>query len=85
MTLQEAYNKGLDDAEARIIAVLVDILKNGNVSNHVFPNPKLECLKQVIERRSDYYHSLAKRNNNIGKTFRKKIKEENELIDNSNI
>lgn len=86
MTLQEAYNKGLDDAENNIIVLFERILKNEEGKDQItFPNPKLESLKTVINRRSDYYYSLAKRNNNIGKTFRNKIKEENEIIDNSKI
>lgn len=86
MTLQEAYNNGLDDAENNIIVLFERILKNEEGKDQItFLNPKLESLKTVINRRSDYYYSLAKRNNNIGKTFRNKIKEENEIIDNSKI
>lgn len=81
MTPQEAYNKGLDDAENSIILGLRDIL-NGCQSAPV-ANPELDVLLQVVKARSDYYHSLAKRNNNIGKTFRKRIQEQSEIIDNS--
>lgn len=79
MNIQEAYNKGLDDAENAVMAGLRSIL-NGDSSS--FANPQLDALLQVVKVRSDYYHSLAKRNNNIGKTFRKRIKEESERIDN---
>lgn len=83
MTLQEAYNKGLDDAELAIVAKLTEILKNKR-STETFPNPKLDAVRQVIKVRSDYYHNLANRNNNIGKSFKKRILDENEILDNNN-
>lgn len=83
MTIQEAYIKGLDDAENKVIEILERVIRGEDVE--IFPNPKLEELRKVVKARSDYYISLAKRNNNIGKTFRKRIAEELENIDKSKI
>ena len=46
MTIQEAYNKGLDDAEAAAIAKLTNALKN--VEDEPFANPALEKVRQDI-------------------------------------
>lgn len=80
MNIQEAYNTGLTHAEDRIIDNLINLLndKNYNVS---FPNPKLEIVRLAIKDRSDYYHNLAARNNNTGKMFRKKLKEQKEMLE----
>ncbi len=78
MTPQEAYNKGLDDAENRIIDNLKQLL-NDKI-DIPFPNPELERVRLIIKDRSDYYHNLAYRNNNVGKGFRKKIKEQREFL-----
>ena len=78
MTPQEAYNKGLDDAENRIIDNLKQLL-NDQVDSP-FPNPELEKVRLIIKDRSDYYHHLAERNNNIGKSFVKKLQEQREIL-----
>jgi hypothetical protein len=80
--IQSAYNKGLSDAEDRIIDNLINLL---NDSNHdvPFPNPKLEIVRHIIKDRSDYYHNLAKRINNMGGSFRKKIAQQKETLDNA--
>ena len=64
----------LDDAENRIIDNLKQLL-NDKVDTP-FPNPELERVRLIIKDRSDYYHNLAKRNNNMGKSFVKKIKQQ---------
>lgn len=80
MTIQEAYNRGLDDAENRIIENLINLLNDKNY-DVPFPNPRLEIVRSIIKDRSDYYHNLAWRNNNIGWTFRKKVKEQKEILE----
>jgi hypothetical protein len=82
MTLQEAYVKGLDDAETAIIAKLKSILTN-NDDGIPFPNPKLETIRQIIKNRSDYHYNLAARVNNMGKSFKKKLAEDATTLDNS--
>jgi hypothetical protein len=80
MTIQEAYNKGLDDAENNVIENLIGLL-NEQTDTH-FLNPRLEIVRNIIKIRSDYYHSLAERSNNIGKTFKKRVIEQKEELDN---
>jgi len=46
MTLQEAYNKGLDDAETAAIAKLTNALQK--VDGEPFANPALEVVRQSI-------------------------------------
>jgi hypothetical protein len=46
MTIQEAYHKGLDDAEAAVISKLTNALKN--IDDGRFANPELEKLRQDI-------------------------------------
>ena len=74
MSPQEAYNKGLDDAELNIINNLKSLL-NDEVDTS-FPNPELEKVRIVIKERSNYYHELAKRKNTVGKSFTKKVAEQ---------
>jgi len=77
LTPQVAYNKGLDDAEKNVIDKLIKTLLG---EDDAFPNPELEKVRQVIKKRSDYYRSLAFRNNNTGSGFRKAIKEEHDIL-----
>lgn len=79
MTIQEAYNKGLDDAETRVAEIFEKVIRGED--SDFFQNPFLDVLRQIVKSRSDYYLSLAKRNNNIGKTFRKRAASELETID----
>lgn len=78
MNIQEAYNKGLTDAENNIILGLKSILKG---ESYTFQNPTLQEIMELVKSRSDYHHDMAARNNNVGKGFKKKIKEDNEAID----
>ena len=82
MTPQDAYLKGLTDAEDRIIDNLINLL-NDSKYDVSFPNPKLEIVRHIIKDRSDYYHNLANRINNMGNSFRKKLKEQKEILDNA--
>jgi hypothetical protein len=82
MTIQEAYNLGLSKAEEQIIDNLINLL-NDPTYDVPFPNPKLEIVRLIIKDRSDYYHNLAKRINNMGGSFRKKLAQQKEIIDNA--
>lgn len=83
MTIQEAYNKGLDDAEAKVIEILEQILKGETAET--FANPRLQTLSVVVWERSQYFLGLAKRNNNVGKHFRKQVVAQQESIDLSKV
>jgi len=74
---QQAYIRGLDDAERNVINILTQTILG---EDDAFPNPELEKVRQVIKKRSDYYRSLAFRNNNTGGSFRKAIKEEHDIL-----
>lgn len=80
--IQLAYNKGLTDAEDRIIDNLINLL-NDSKYDVPFPNPKLEIVRHIIKDRSDYYHNLANRINNMGNSFRKKLKQQKDILDNA--
>ena len=80
MSPQEAYNLGLTKAEEQIIDNLINLL-NDPTHDVPFPNPKLEIVRHIIKDRSDYYHNLAKRINNMGGSFRKKLKEQKEYLE----
>ncbi len=79
MTIQDAYNKGLDDAENKVIEILDQILQ-GEVAES-FANPKLQALSNVVWERSQYFRNLAQRNNNVGKHFKKLVAAQQESID----
>ena len=79
MNAQEAYNKGLDDAEGQIIAKLITILEKGDIDP--FQNPKLNEVVGIVKLRSDYYTGMAERNNNVGKGFKKKVEAEQITLD----
>lgn len=73
MTIQEAYVKGLNDAENRIIENFINLL-NDEEYNIEFPNPKLEIVRKVIKERSDYFFKMADGKHGIAIGFQKKIK-----------
>jgi hypothetical protein len=77
MNPQQAYIRGLDDAERNVINILTQTILGEDAA---FPNPELEKVRQIIQKRSDYYRSLAPRNNNTGKGFRKAIQEEHDFL-----
>lgn len=78
MNIQEAYNKGLTDAENNVIQILRQALIQEE--HQPFANPELNKILDVIKTRSDYYRSFAKRANNIGISFRKRLKNEHEIL-----
>lgn len=78
MTNQEAYNIGLTDAENNAIDIFKKILIGEDVGE--FANPEMNKIREVIKIRSDYYLDLATRNNNIGKSFKKRVQEEREIL-----
>ena len=78
MNIQEAYIQGLNDAENRVIENLMKTLLEDNPEP--FPNPELEKVRKVIALRSDYYRRLAAKNNNVGIGFRKRVREEHEIL-----
>lgn len=82
MSPQEAYQQGVKASEETLMNVFENILRDED-DGIPFPNSRMEAIRQVVKLRSDYYHGLAKRNNNIGKSFRKKIQNEIESIDKS--
>lgn len=61
MTLQDAYNKGLDDAEAQVIKKLLAVLDGGDDGN--FANPEMEAIRQrVVELRNNTTQSVEIKN-----------------------
>jgi hypothetical protein len=82
MTNQEAYNAGIKSAENTIKTVFENIIRNQD-DGIPFPDPHMEAIRQCVKEYSDYYYSIAKRINNTGKGFKKKIETMVERIDNS--
>ena len=72
MTIQEAYVKGLNDAEKRIIENFINLL-NDKEYDVAFPNPKLEIVRKVIKERSDYFFKMADGKHGIALGFQKKL------------
>jgi hypothetical protein len=72
MDLQTAYNKGLDDAENRIIDNLINLL-NDKEYDTSFPNPRLEIVRKVIKERSDYFFKMSEGKHGVALGFQKKI------------
>lgn len=66
ITIQEAYNKGLDDAEATMIDVLDQLIKNEYGAK--FNNPELEKRRKALRIQLKWMHDLAgKKRSNVGK------------------
>jgi hypothetical protein len=83
MTIQEAYNKGLDDAENVVIDKLTQMIL-GNIPEE-FPNPKLQALMSILTERSEYYRKNADRRNNLGKHFKRKVAEHVQTLTNAQL
>jgi hypothetical protein len=81
MTINEAYVKGLDDAENNIIDKFIKIM-NGEDDGSPFNNPRLESLRQVVQERLDYFHEMAQRDNNVGVGFRNRIEDQKNRLTN---
>jgi hypothetical protein len=72
MTINDAYIRGLDDAEAVVITILTQLIKNEPLSD--FSNPKLNDLKNALRIQLDYINGLANNpKSNIAKYARKEI------------
>ena len=71
MNIQEAYNKGLDDSEKNVITIFTKALIGEETGE--FNNPEMNKVLEVLKIRSDYYRELASRGNNIGKSFTKRL------------
>jgi hypothetical protein len=66
MTIQEAYNKGLTDAEEVVIYKLTDVIKN--IETEPFNNPELEKIRMAIKTQMEYIYSIANsKKSNIAK------------------
>lgn len=83
MTIQEAYNKGLDDAEASIIKELSSLIKTNSMNE--LNNPKLKELQAVLSEWSDYFHTQGRLLTTVGKRHSKMLKRQIEHLDNSQI
>jgi hypothetical protein len=80
MTLQEAYIKGLDDAESVVIQILTQLVKNETLDE--FSNPKLNDLKNALRLQLDYINGLANNpKSNIAKYARKEISKSLTIIE----
>lgn len=80
MTLNEAYNKGLDDSEEVTIKILTQLIYNQPLDT--YNNPKLEALKNALRIQLDYVNGLANnKKSNIAKYARKELKRGQDLLD----
>lgn len=72
MTIQEAYNKGLTDAENELLSKFKESLQNKETEP--FNNPEMESLRQALSVQLAYIHGLANnKKSNIAKYARKEI------------
>jgi hypothetical protein len=79
MTPQEAYNKGLDDAEAAMIVVLDQLIRNEYGAK--FNNPELEKRRKALRIQLKWTHELAgKKRSNVGKFALEEIKKSLDLL-----
>ena len=79
MTTQEAYNKGLDVAEATVIEKFTQALQNKETEP--FNNPEMEKLRNALMIQMDYIHGLANnKKSNIARFARKEIEKSLTLI-----
>jgi hypothetical protein len=84
MTTQEAYLQGIKAGETTIKVVFENIIRNQD-DGIPFPDPHMESIRQCVKEYSDYFYSIANRNNNTGKGFKKKIKNMVDNIDKSKV
>lgn len=83
ITPQEAYNKGLDDAENAIIKELASLVKTNNMN--YFQNPKLAEIQKILLEWGDYFHTQSKSLTMTGKRHNKMLLRQIEQLDNNNI
>lgn len=73
MTPQEAYNKGLTDAETIVIENLKKLIENQKMDE--FNNPELEKIRLSLFVLVDTLYGLSKNKNVVGKYCKKQINE----------
>jgi hypothetical protein len=83
MTLNDAYIKGLDDAEAITIKILTQLVNNEPLDK--YNNPKLETLKKALKIQLDYVNGLANsKRSNLAKYARIELEKGKQLVANQN-
>jgi hypothetical protein len=83
ITPQDAYNKGLDDAEAVIIAQLSSLIRDNTMAD--LQNPKLKVIQDVLSEWSEYFHHQAKLLTMQGKRHNKMLIKNRQHLDNNNL
>lgn len=83
MTLQEAYNKGLDDAESVVISQLVNLIRENKMDE--FNNPKLNAIREILLEWSGYFHKHSKQSTFVGKRHKKMLISQYEKLDKSEL
>ena len=83
MTIQEAYNKGLDDAENAIIKELSSLVRTNKMND--LQNPKLKELHLILSEWSDYFHTQGTLLTMTGKKHNRMLKRQIEQLDNNQI
>lgn len=80
MTIQEAYNKGLDDAETHIINQIASLIRRNQMEE--LQNPKLKELQTILSEWGDYFHSQSKSLTMTGKRHKKMLDKHIQKLDN---
>jgi hypothetical protein len=80
MTLQEAYNKGLDDAENKIISEFQKIILHDEDNYQAFLNPKMEAIRSAFEKWGTYLYAHSDSKTMKGKRVEILLKTTKELI-----
>jgi hypothetical protein len=83
MTIHEAYNKGLDDAENAIIKELSSLVRTNKMND--LQNPKLKELQSILSEWSDYFHTQGTSLTMTGKKHNRMLKRQMEQLDNNQI
>jgi hypothetical protein len=80
MNIQEAYNKGLDDAENKIISEFQKIIIGDDDNYEPFLNPNMEVLRLAFASWSKYLHCHSDGKTMKGKRVQILLKETKQLI-----
>lgn len=83
MTIQDAYNKGLDDAENLIIKQISSLVRENSMEE--LQNPKLKVLQSILSEWSDYFHKQSKLLTAVGKKHKKMLVRQIEQLDNNDL
>ena len=79
MNIQEAYNKGLSDAEQPIIETFKDLLTGGK--GNPLSNPELEKIRKALIIQLKWLHNIAaKKASNVGKYAKIEIDKSIEIL-----